>query len=172
MSQNNCEQLEQQKESLQENDSTNGINKKMKFKDTIDNQNTINGKVMVCVTRQTTCQRLIRQGAAIAQQLGQELIVVHALRQYERILSSSDESAALEMLFEEANKYEGQMIVIRCEDVLEGLTKCAKVNNVGLMILGASPQNAQSVCEEIRRRMPRVSYMVVDSGQNIQDQIA
>ena len=74
---------------------------------------------MVCVTRQKTCERLIRLGALLAGRRGCEMTVVHALRPEDAILGSADESEALEYLFEQTNRYGCEMKMIRAADSAE-----------------------------------------------------
>ncbi len=129
-------------------------------------------KVMVCVTRQKTCERLIRQGAAMAQSIGGELMVVHAVCRDDSVLGNDDEAEALEFLFRLTNEYGAEMHMLRCENALDGLADAASKHNVELMILGASPQNAQSLSDQIKKRLPDMSVIVLAASQWVDDQIA
>lgn len=125
-----------------------------------------NDAVMVCVTRQKTCERLVKAGALRAKQTGAKLIVAHAAYQHENIMNDEDEAAAMEMLFHVTNEYGGEMIMFRCEDKFKGLADCAIKNKVGLMILGASVESAESVVGVLRQLLPEVNFVVLESEQN------
>lgn len=107
----------------------------------------------------------------MADSMGAELMIVHAVTQNEQVLGNADESEALELLFRLANDYGAEMQMIRCENALDGLADTAQKNDVGLMILGASPQSAQSLSEKIRARLPYMSFIVLGANTWV-DQIA
>lgn len=121
-------------------------------------------KVMVCVTKQKNCERLIRQGAKIAEQLGIELMVVHAICPNEHVLGSEDDCEALEFLFRLANEHGAEMHILRAENALDGLADAARKHNVELMVLGASPQHAQSLSEQIKKRLPGMNFIVLGNS--------
>lgn len=129
-------------------------------------------KVMVCVTRQRTCERLIRGGALMATKMGYELLVTHVAHRDENVLGSQDEAEALEMLFALTSEYGGEMVMIRCDDKLEGLAKCARKHNGKMIILGASPQHADAVVDALRPKLPDADFVVLEAQSDIEDLIA
>ena len=68
-------------------------------------------KVMVCVTGQLTCERLIRHGAQIAKDEMAELSVVHAAMRIESILGNPHEGEALEYLFSISKQFGADMTI-------------------------------------------------------------
>ena len=56
--------------------------------------------VLVCVTRQKTCERLIVEGARMAQELGAQLHVIHVAKVGDNLLGNPSESEALEYLYQ------------------------------------------------------------------------
>ena len=124
-------------------------------------------KVMVCVTRQKNCERLIHQGALFAQANNMELLVVHAVRPNDAIMGSLDEARALDYLFSVCRDYNATMTMIRNADTLEALVKFAGDNSVGMMIMGASPQRVNSIVDRIKSRLPAMSFLVVESTIDI-----
>lgn len=131
--------------------------------------------VMVCVTRQKTCERLIRAGADIAEKMDKQLIVAHAAYVYENMMQSSNSSEAMEMLYQVTNEYNGQMIVFRCEDKFKGLADCALENHVDLMVLGSSPKYADQVLAIMKEKLPTMNFIVLqaepDGMQTHQDAV-
>jgi K+-sensing histidine kinase KdpD len=128
--------------------------------------------VMVCVTRQKTCERLIRQGALLAQDMGCELSVVHAIHPNESVLGNPDEGAALEHLFEKAKEYGGEMSMLRADDTLEALAKCARDHNARYVIMGVSPQATDSIIDRLRSRLPGVDFIVIGTKSEAEGYIA
>ena len=58
-------------------------------------------RVLVCVTKQKTCERLIKTGARLAKEAGDaELLVVHVLHRDDNILGNMMQGDALEFLFQ------------------------------------------------------------------------
>lgn len=128
-------------------------------------------KIMVCVTRQITCERLIHYGAELAEQMGADLLVAHATRPDEPALGNADEAQALEMLSGLTFRHGGEMCMLRAEDVFEGLADCAKKNGVELMIMGSSPEKAEPVSRRMRELMPKVNLIVLDAEDEGQGQV-
>lgn len=120
-------------------------------------------KIMVCVTRQMTCERLIHYGAELAEQMGADLLVAHATRPDEPALGNADEAQALEMLSALTFQHGGEMCMLRAEDVFEGLAGCARKNGVELMIMGSSPEKAEPVSRRMRELLPKINLIVLDA---------
>ena len=121
-------------------------------------------KVMVCVTRQKTCERLIKLGAMLAERRHCEMTVVHALRPEDAILGSADESEALEYLFEKASQYGGEVKMIRAADSAGALVNCAEECGATMIVLGASPKNEPvSFAERMRRKLPDTEIICVEA---------
>jgi K+-sensing histidine kinase KdpD len=73
------------------------------------------GCVLVCVTRQVSCERLIRLGADIAKKSGQSLNVVHVAATGASLLGNPSESEALDFLFTSAKQHGADLSVLRSE---------------------------------------------------------
>ena len=121
-------------------------------------------KVMVCVTRQKTCERLIRSGAMMAERTETDLLVVNVVKEWQNIMGSADESLALEMLFNTAKEHNAEMCVIKAKNTLDALAQCAQSNNVGMVIMGESPvTDSTSIIDKLRQRIPKASILVIES---------
>lgn len=97
--------------------------------------------IMVCVTQQKTCERLIKRGAEIRNQHNGNLFVIHVAKKGNHFLGNEEDGDALEYLFEEAKKYGATLTVVRAHDVLATLKNIAKKNEIDLIILGESYEN-------------------------------
>jgi K+-sensing histidine kinase KdpD len=95
--------------------------------------------VMVCVTRQRTCERLIARGGEIAAEYEVPLHVVHAVRTHENFLGDPSEGNALEYLFTAARLSGGVLTVLRTDSVEEMIEEYARVHKARAIVLGASP---------------------------------
>ena len=83
-------------------------------------------KIMVCVTRQKTCERLIRMGEKIANHSKGELSVVHVAKMGTNFLDNPHEGEALEYLFQISKHAGADLSVLRSDNVVNTLVKFAK----------------------------------------------
>lgn len=96
----------------------------------------MNNKIMVCVTQQRTCEKLIKKGASLRKSNNDELIIINAVNENDKFLNLQNDSDALEFLFKIAKEVDGELQVIRTKNVLDNLINFAKNNNVDYVILG------------------------------------
>ena len=94
--------------------------------------------IMVCVTKQKTCQRLIDYGKNLASDEEDQLFVIHVLGDSDQILGSSEEGEALEFLYEKAKEAGASLTVEKSNDVLRTLTDIVKKNQITDVIVGQS----------------------------------
>lgn len=120
-------------------------------------------KVMVCVTRQKTCERLIKVGQKSAQEFGGELSVVHVVRQGENFLGNPKEGEAIEYLFQISKDAGADMTVLRSENVVESLVEFATKNMITQIILGESPYSKidSNIIRDLEARLIDVEIRVV-----------
>ncbi|NMB09647.1 MAG: universal stress protein UspA [Tissierellia bacterium] len=116
----------------------------------------MNNTIMVCVTQQRTCEKLIKKGAALRKNEGDELIIINAVNENDKFLNLQNDSEALEYLFEIAKEVDGELQVIRTKNVLDNLISFAKDNNVDYVILGhTNEENKVNVFyEKFNEKLP------------------
>lgn len=118
--------------------------------------------VLVCVTGQKTCEKLIAEGGRLAETLDSELSVVHIARKGMGLLGGVvAEAEALEYLFKVSSDYGADMAVIRSEHVVEALAGHARKVNAALMVLGSSRETDRDVTKDLKARMPEMEFAVV-----------
>lgn len=118
--------------------------------------------VMVCVTRQRTCTRLIERGEAIAAERELPLHVVHAVKTGENFLGNAIEGEALEYLFTAAQLSGGELSMLRADDVEGTLVDYAQAHDTAVLVLGASPVNGgDSFVTRMQKRLPKVEIVIV-----------
>ncbi len=99
--------------------------------------------VMVCVTQQKTCDRLIKQGADFLGDEEGELFVIHVAKYGFNFLGNSKEGEALEYLFEKSKEYGANLTVIRSNDVPKTLMDLTEKNKITHIVLGESSETNQ-----------------------------
>ena len=82
----------------------------------------IKQKIMVCVTEQKTCERLIKKGIELTKDI--------------KVIEDPRAAEELEYIFEESKKYGASVTVLKSNDILKTLSKFAIENDIDYMILG------------------------------------
>jgi len=122
------------------------------------------GIVMVCVTRQISCERLISRGEQAAQTLGIPMQVIYVARDGVDLLGKSSEGEALEYLFTKAKEAGAEMQMLRSNDVVETLITHAGREGAVVMVVGESRADTRSVkgfLKQLELRLPHVEIVVV-----------
>jgi len=118
--------------------------------------------VLVCVTGQKTCEKLIAEGGRLAEEMGAGLSVVHVARQGTGLLGGLvAEAEALEYLFKVSTEYGADMAVIRSENVIETLANHAEKVGANLMVLGSSREVNRDVTKDLKARIPNMDFRIV-----------
>jgi K+-sensing histidine kinase KdpD len=124
------------------------------------------GCVLVCVTRQVSCERLIHRGAELAGQVGQSLNIVHVAATGASLLGNPSEAEALDYLFTTAKQHGADLSVLRSDNVLETLSRIAHEYKASAIVMGESRQNIkedESIIWRLRAALPNVQVHVVAS---------
>lgn len=124
------------------------------------------GCVLVCVTRQVSCERLIRRGSELAGQLGLALNIVHVAATGASLLGNPSESEALDYLFTTAKQHGADLSVLRSDNVLETIERIAREYKASSIVLGDSRQNIkedESIIWRLRTALPDIQFHVISS---------
>jgi len=95
---------------------------------------------MVCVTKQKTCEKLIKSGVKIQEQRGGNLFVVHVAPTGWNFLGNSKEGEALDYLFEISKSVGADMTVLRSSEVVKTIADFCGKNDINVIVLGESPE--------------------------------
>lgn len=120
--------------------------------------------VMVCVTQQKTCERLIKYGHSITNTgSGSEFFIIHVAHYEFKFLGTSRESEALEYLYQKALEYNANLTVIRSGNVLETLVDFVMKNRISKIVLGASGEmkNENNLVNQLRERLAEKAEILV-----------
>jgi len=93
--------------------------------------------VLVCVTKQKTCERLIKAASKLKAKDG-NLRVLHVAKNSWNILDNTRESEALEYLFKVSKEYNADMTMLRSDNISKTIADFAKNNGIDLIVLGQS----------------------------------
>lgn len=142
--------------------------------------------VMVCVTGQRSCERLIMHGAERSKpgEDGEHLPihVVHCAQTGHNFMNTPYEADAIEYLFTCAQVVGAELSILRADDVVDALVDYAVSNNVGVIVMGASPDTSSyradiseketesentrkrhmgNIAMRLQRRLPDVEFDVI-----------
>lgn len=119
-------------------------------------------RVMVCITGQMSCQRLIQAGADLLKKGGGRMTVVHVAKHGTNFLGNPQEGDALDFLFACAKEHGADLHVLRSRDVMGTLCGFAQEHHITDMVMGASKQQGQqSVTGDLRIRLPKVRFEII-----------
>ncbi len=120
--------------------------------------------VLVCVTGQRGCDRLIRRGREIAVENFLPLHVLH-VRTGKTMLGNADVSEALNYLYGLARDADAEMDILSSQDVRGTLCKYARAHGARYMVLGVAPgsQGGGGLIAELQNDLPNVCFEVCDA---------
>ena len=120
------------------------------------------GALMVCVTGQRSCERLIERAAAIRKP-EQPFYVVHCVQTGRVFMNFVSDPQAIEFLFTCVSIVNAELAILREDNVLDALVGFADQHNVKTIVLGASPkQDGSSFADRFSSRLENVDFVVVD----------
>lgn len=103
--------------------------------------------IMVCVTGQRSCERLITHGVRRSAPDGSgnrpPIYVVHCVQNGQRIMNSKDEADAMDYLFTCAQYAGAELTVLRTDSVEQAIADFAHSHEVGVIILGAPGEQGE-----------------------------
>jgi len=119
--------------------------------------------VMVCVTQQKTCDRLIQYGHELLSEDKGELFIIHVAHYQFKFLGNSKEGEALEYLYEKAMEYGAQLTVVRSNNVQDTLVDLVKKYKITDIILGESGESTESrnVVQQLTNRVKKQAQVIV-----------
>jgi K+-sensing histidine kinase KdpD len=113
--------------------------------------------VMVCVTQQKTCDRLIQYGSNLQKGTKGELFIIHVAPDHDKFLGNHREGEALDYLYEKALEFGANLTVVRSNNILETLVDLVRKNKIDHVVMGVSGNTgaeenlASSFCQRIEK---------------------
>ncbi len=94
--------------------------------------------IMVCVTQQKSCDRLIKFGKHMGNDGKSELYIIHVASKKGKFLNGTSDTDALDYLYEKANDAGAHLTVVRATNVLEALLNIVDKNKITHVVMGTS----------------------------------
>ena len=121
--------------------------------------------VMVCVTQQKTCERLITNGYNLVQAQKGNLFIVHVVNEKGKFLNHGDDGEALEYLFDVSKKSGANLTVLRSKDVAKTIIDFARENDITHIIMGTAPRGEKkrniNFGFKLQRELPSVELIEI-----------
>ncbi|NLV48300.1 MAG: hypothetical protein GXY22_06560 [Clostridiaceae bacterium] len=122
--------------------------------------------VLVCVTDQETCSRLIRTGSHLATLLKTSLKVISVRQRGSEEWFASDE---MEYLYQVAKQLEAEMIILFHNSASEAIAHYIENNPIQAVIVGEPPEPGHSVfISDLESRFPDLSIITVNQSGHVQ----
>jgi len=119
-----------------------------------------NKKIMVCVTQQKLCKRLIERAYTLKQNEEDELFVIHVVKENWKYFGQLKESDALEYLFDSAKEFDATLNVFKAKDIEGTLANFAEKEGVDMIVMGESLETSQQQ-NMINRLQDRTKKQVI-----------
>lgn len=127
----------------------------------------ITDNIMVCVTQQKTCERLIKRGAALHNKIESDLYVIHVAKDGFNFLGNAKEAEALEYLFGISKEVGADLTVLRSQDIAQAIVEFANSKNIGHIILGANPIDCKEdgIISELKSKLPFCQFYIIPANE-------
>lgn len=119
--------------------------------------------VLVLVTLQRACARLIRKGTDLALKQGRPLHVLH-VTVYREGSQPAIDAQTLDYLYALAGEAGAQMCVLSAEVPVTAIANYAQQNDVHQVVMGGGEQ-ASGIAETLSSLLPGVQVMILDPEQ-------
>ncbi len=118
--------------------------------------------VLVCVTGQKSCERLIVAGAELARREGVPLVVMHVARTGGGVLGYRNEPEALEYLLGCSVSHGADMFVKKSDDVVGAIESEARARKAAILVAGrAAGYSGWDLLDELQGRLPGVRFEIL-----------
>lgn len=121
-------------------------------------------RIMVCVTQQKSCHRLIEAGNLLRRSEEDELHVVHVFKENWRYFGQLQEADALEYLFDASRDYGAELSVFRSADIEETLKNYIQNHKITTVVMGESQEMTAQQNMILRlqtKNLGKVQWLVV-----------
>ena len=116
--------------------------------------------IMVCVTPQQSCRRLIEAGARIAREENLPLSVISVFKESSGF--NANEGGALENLFECAKNFDADMNIYFNDSPALVVAVWAKKNNASTLVTGFPAEGSSGFISRIHEIIPELPITMVD----------
>lgn len=119
--------------------------------------------ILVCVTQQKTCERLIRKAAEMRDENKGNLFVIHVIKNSWNILDNTKEGEALEYLFGISKAAGANLSVLKSDEIEATIAQYATDNKINCIIMGNSADDHKEnrFAEKLKKLLYNVEVKVI-----------
>lgn len=119
--------------------------------------------IMVCVTQQKTCERLIKKAHNMIENANGNLYVIHVVKNDTKFLDNDQEGEALEYLFGITKSIGANLTVLKADSVSETLVDFAVSNKINTVFMGESTDasSENKFYNRLKEKLPQINIVVV-----------
>ncbi|MCX7922316.1 MAG: universal stress protein [Clostridia bacterium] len=123
--------------------------------------------VLVCVTQQKTCERLIRKAVDLIGEQKGDLFVIHVAKNEWNFLDNDKEGEALEYLFSISKSIGANLYVLRSDDIVNTIVDFARDNRINYIVMGETRNDHKEnyFYTELKKLMPNVEIHVISHDE-------
>lgn len=123
--------------------------------------------VMVCVTQQKTCERLIQRGEELRKKLKGELYVIHVAGEGVNFLGNHKEAEALEYLFGISKQVGADLTVLRSQDKIKTIVEFANNKNIEHIVLGEPPSGnkEEGIIKNLKEDLSECEFHIIPANE-------
>lgn len=93
--------------------------------------------ILVCVTQQKTCERLIKKALEFSKG-GDSIFIIHVAKDSWSFLDNDKEGEALEYLFGIAKSVGANLTVLRSDNIVDTIVEFTRTNDIDVLVMGDS----------------------------------
>ena len=118
--------------------------------------------VLVCVTQQKTCEKLINQGAELLKEQPGNLYVLHVVNENDKLLDNFSDGDALEYLFKITKDVGAELTVKRSRDVIKTVVDYVEELMITHIVLGNSRSKdpANNFVTKLQKKLPDREFVL------------
>ena len=111
--------------------------------------------VMVCVTQQKTCDRLMKYGHDLTDKNGGELFIIHVAPADNKLLDGSEDGEALDYLYDKAIEYGANLTVVRSDNIMRTLLDLVDKHSIKQVVMGetGNVKNRERLITEFEKKV-------------------
>lgn len=119
--------------------------------------------ILVCVTQQKTCERLIIKAANLKDELKGKLFVIHVAKNEWNFLDNAKEGEALEYLFGISKSVGANLSVLKSDEIVKTIAEFVKENRINCIVMGESPSDHKenNFYNELKKSLHNVEIYVI-----------
>ena len=96
--------------------------------------------ILVCVTQQKTCERLIHEAVRLKSEIEGEIFVIHVAKNEWKILDNNEEGEALEYLFGVSKSIGASLTVLKSDEIVDTIVDFIVENNIKCVVIGKTQE--------------------------------